>query len=81
MANRDVVKTISRYTLMFGSSRIVGSVVKNNVPVNNLFQKITVGTTTFVIGGMLTDLTAESADRKIDILFDALEGKKELKIV
>jgi uncharacterized membrane protein len=66
----EIAKKAVEIVVGFGTSRIVGSIVSNNVPTTNLFQKVTVTVASVAIGSLVAEKTAEHTNEKIDEMVD-----------
>lgn len=67
MVNKlKLTKKIAGFVATYGSSVIVGTIIKNQVHPNKLYQKAAVAVGGFAIGALVTD----AANRKMDEIFD-----------
>lgn len=59
-----------------GVSKIVGDIVRNNVPVMTTFQKVTVTTGTFIIGSLVVEQSSRYVERTIDDIVVWVEKRR-----
>lgn len=62
----SVVKYIATGIVGIGTGKIVGNIIKNNVPINSLADRITVTAASFIITGLVTQATKNHTDEMID---------------
>jgi len=73
---KTLTKNITTTVVGLGSTRIVRTVVQNNVPTTNIYQKITVGAATVALGGLVSAATREETNRQVDELFKGIDAIK-----
>jgi hypothetical protein len=66
MNNLDLAKHVASTVVAFGTSTIVGAVIRNNVQPATTFQKVSIPAASFVIGSIASDLTKNYTNEKID---------------
>lgn len=66
MTKIEIAKKIATTIVSIGSGKITTAIIKNNVPLNTITDKVTVVTASVVIGSMVGDATSDYTDRKID---------------
>lgn len=71
-SKRSVVKFIARAVVASGTSTITNGIIRSNVQPGNIFQQISVGVASLVIGSMAESATSEHTAMRVDQLFDAL---------
>jgi heme O synthase-like polyprenyltransferase len=73
----EIAKQAVKFMSGLGVTRIIGSIVANQVPARTVFQKATVVVATAVIGSMASDALGEHTDGKIDKVVEWWEEQKE----
>lgn len=68
MNKLDLAKSAVSIVVGAGTSKIVGSIIKNNVSPEKLTDKVTIAAATFVVGAMVADATSMYTNAKIDEL-------------
>lgn len=71
-----IAKTVIRWTVISGTSKIVRDIIKNNVTVETTADKVKVAAGTFAIGGLVAEKISAHTDQKVD---DCIEQYHELK--
>ena len=67
MTKTELAKKAISATVMFGTGRIVYSILRNNVDEpENIAQAVSVPVASFVIGGMAADAASQYSDRMVD---------------
>lgn len=61
-----IAKNVTSFVVGAGTTRIVGSIIANNVSSETAIQKVAVGSASFVIGAMAADATKAYTSSKID---------------
>lgn len=61
-----VTKLVARAIVGVGTTTVSNSIIRNNVETVNLFQKISVGAASFVIGSMAAQAARQHTDAQID---------------
>lgn len=75
---KKLTKNITTTLVGLGTSRIVRTVVNNNVPTTNIYQKITVGAATVAITGITTAATRERTNQQVDEIFKVIDQAKTI---
>lgn len=70
MTKFDVAKKALSFTVGFGTSAIVGSVIKNNAAPSNTADAVSMPVAGFVIALMVSNATQKYTDAKMDELRD-----------
>lgn len=66
MSNINTVKTITKFVVGVGTTKIVNTIIKNNaVPVKTV-DRVTIYAGSMVLGGMVADAARTYTDAKID---------------
>lgn len=76
MITIDTVKFVATTIVGVGTSKIVGSIIKNNVDPQNAVDVVTVTAGSFVIGAIAADATRKYTDQAID---NAVEKYNSIK--
>jgi hypothetical protein len=66
MTKLDIAKKAISLTVGFGTSAIVGSVIKNNSAPENLPEKVAMPVAAFMLTMMVSDVTKRYTDAKVD---------------
>lgn len=66
MTKIEIAKKIATTIVTIGTGKITSTIIRNNVPLNTITDKVTVVAAGLVIGSMAGDATSEYTDRKID---------------
>ena len=66
MTKLDIAKKAVSYTVGFGTTAIVGSIIKNNSAPGNLPEKVAMPVAGFMIAMMVSDVTRRYTDVKVD---------------
>lgn len=61
-----VLKTGVSLVVGSGVTKIVAGIIKNNTSPTNIYQKVTIWAAAFVIGTIITDVSKNYTDEKID---------------
>lgn len=61
-----VIKTGVSLVVGSGVTKIVAGIIRNNTTPTNIYQKVAVFTAAFVIGSIITDVSKNYTDSKID---------------
>ena len=75
----EILKLTTSTVVGIGAYKVTGSIIKNNVPVNSVLDKITVGTANVVIGLMAADATKAYTDGVYDSIEESWKGKQIAK--
>lgn len=84
MDTLKIVKLAVRIVVGAGTGSIVNQIIKNNVEVETVIQHVTVPAASFAIGSMVSDLTKDYTDTKIDEMATSLRKlfkKKEIQVI
>lgn len=76
MNKLKATKLVARIIVGAGTTTVTSSIIRNNVAPANLFQTISVGVASVVIGSMASEATKEHTERQIDNLVDAWNSIK-----
>lgn len=80
MNKLEIAKKAVTIVIGLGASKISSSIIKNNVPVDSVIDKITVTSATIVIGMMAGEATKKFTGDKIDeIVAQISEAKTKLQ--
>lgn len=66
MNKLQLAKNVTSVIVGFGTTKIVGTIIRNNVAAESLTDKVTVTAGTYVLGAMVADLSKRYTDAKID---------------
>lgn len=66
MNKLELTKTVVTFVVGAGTSKIVKTIIKNNVQPENLTDSITVTTGSIVLGSMVADVSQKYTSAKID---------------
>lgn len=70
-------KLATRIVVGAGTTTISNAIIKNNVAPANLFQQVSVGVASVVIGSMASEATRNHTDTQIDSLVEAWTNAKK----
>lgn len=70
-------KIVAKFIVGSGTSHIVASTVKNNVPMETAYHKVCVYSASTVIGAMASDATKKFTDRAVDDAVKVIDTIKE----
>jgi tetrahydromethanopterin S-methyltransferase subunit C len=76
MSNLEIAKKITSIVVGMGTGSISAHIIKNNVPMESVIQKITVPSAAIVIGMMASEATEKYTDAKIDKIVAAFKSAK-----
>lgn len=76
MNKLEIAKKAITLVIGLGASKISSSIIKNNVPVDSVIDKITVSSATIVIGMMAGEATKKFTGDKIDELVAQVTEQK-----
>lgn len=68
MTKLDAFKLATRIVVGAGTTTISNSIIRNNVAPANLFQQVSVGVASLVIGSMASEATRSHTDTQIDAI-------------
>lgn len=77
----EAVKLAARIVVGAGTTTVTNSIIKNNVAPTNLFQQVSVGLASVVIGSMASEATKSHTERQIDAVVDAFSKTKSEETV
>lgn len=66
MKSVAIAKKIVTTIVGIGTTKIIKSMIENNVDTDTIYQKVTVGSASVAIGYAVSETTSEYTDRKID---------------
>lgn len=66
MTKLDVAKRATSFVVGFGTSAIVGGIIRNNTAPSNTPEKVAMPVAAFVLAMMVSDVTKKYTDVKID---------------
>lgn len=66
MTKLDAIKLATNFIVGAGTTKITGGIIRNNVPVENVIDVVTVNTAAFMIGGMAAEKTKAYTGDQID---------------
>lgn len=66
MKSIAIAKKIVTTIVGIGTTKIIKSMIENNVDTDTIYQKVTVGSASVAIGYAVSETTSEYTDRKID---------------
>ena len=69
-------KLVVRLIVGSGTTTISNSIIRNNVAPTNLFQQVSVGIASVVIGSMVSEATKSHTDQQIDQIVEAWNKAK-----
>lgn len=75
MNKLSTFKLVARLVVGAGTTTISNSIIRNNVAPTNLFQQISVGTASLVIGSMASEAARSHTDTQIDAIVAAWNNK------
>lgn len=62
----ELAKTAANLAVTFGASKIIKTIIHNNVQPETLIDQITVTAGSIAIGGLVAEASANYTDRRID---------------
>ena len=74
-----ILKVATSTIVGLGAYKVTGAIIKNNVPVESVIEKITVGSANIVIGLMVADATKSYTDGVFDQIEESWQGKKAVQ--
>ena len=77
MNKLDIAKGATSMIVGMGVTRTVNGIVKTNVPIVTIIDKVTVSASTFVVGSMAAASTKKYTDAKIDEFAEKFEEFKK----
>ena len=77
MNKLDIAKAATSLIVGMGVSRTVNGIVRTNVPIVTIIDKVTVSASTFVVGSMAAASTKKYTDAKIDEFAEKFEEFKK----
>jgi hypothetical protein len=66
MTKLDIAKRAISFTVGFGTSAIIGSIIKNNSAPSNLPEKVAMPVAGVMLTMMVSDVTKKYTDAKVD---------------
>lgn len=66
MTKLEITKTVAKTIVGIGASKIAHSIIKNNVSPDGITDQVTIGAGSFVVGMIVSDVTAKYTETKID---------------
>lgn len=66
MNKLQIAKTVTSTIVGVGTAKIINTIIKNNVAPETVTDKVTVTAGTFILGGMVADISKRYTDAKID---------------
>ncbi|UVK59341.1 hypothetical protein SEA_PHEROBRINE_58 [Gordonia phage Pherobrine] len=72
MLNLSTVKLITSTIVGLGTTKIVTTIIKNNVNPETVVDTVTITAGSFVIGGMVADASKAYTDKTIDSIAEAV---------
>lgn len=77
MNKLDIAKGATSMIVGMGVTRTVNGIVRTNVPIVTIIDKVTVSASTFVVGSMAAASTKKYTDAKIDEFAEKFEEFKK----
>ena len=74
MKKLKAAKFVARIIVMSGTTTVTNSIIRNNVAPSNLYQEISVGVASLVIGSMASAATTSHVDSQIDSLVETWQN-------
>ena len=74
MLNLNTIKLVTSTIVGLGATKIVTTIIKNNVDPQTTVDIVTVTAGSFVIGGMVADASKQYTDKTIDQIADAIKS-------
>lgn len=66
MKKIQIVKAVTNLIVGVGTAKIVSTIISNNVQPETITDKVTVKTSSFVLGAMVADISSRYTNAKID---------------
>lgn len=66
MTKLEITKAAAKFIVGAGTSKIVSSIIQNNVSPETLTEKVTITAGSIALGSMVADITSKYTDAKID---------------
>lgn len=66
MQKVQLLKAVTNAIVGIGTAKIVNAIIKNNVQPETVTDKVTVATSSFVLGAMVADISSRYTNAKID---------------
>ena len=79
MQKIEIIKTVTRFVVGAGTSKIVDGIVRNNTDAKNIYEKIAIGVAGIVAGAMAADAAKEYTDAQIDEIADWWNNRNSVK--
>lgn len=76
MLNLNTIKLVTSTIVGIGTTKIVTTIIKNNVQPETIVDTVTITASSFVIGGMVADATKSYTDDTIDKIADLVSTLK-----
>lgn len=70
MTKTEIAKKATSFVVGFGTTKVVKQIIKNNVDVSKVTDKVAIEIAAYVLGMMLADATEKWTDTKIDKLVE-----------
>lgn len=70
MTKLEIAKKAVSFTVGFGTSAIVGNIIKNNAAPGNLPEKVAMPIAAVALGMMMSEIAGKYTDAKLDELAD-----------
>ncbi|QGJ89667.1 hypothetical protein SEA_ODESZA_56 [Gordonia Phage Odesza] len=77
MLNLNTIKLITSTIVGLGTTKIITTIIKNNVDPQNAVDAVTITAGSFVLGGMVADASKQYTDKTIDNIADAIKNLKK----
>lgn len=77
MLNLNTIKLVTSTIVGLGTTKIVTTIIKNNVDPQTAVDAVTITAGSFVIGGMVADASKQYTDKTIDNIADAIKSLKK----
>ena len=77
MNKLDIVKAATSFVVGMGTTRTVNGIVRTNVPLETIIDKVAVSASTFVVGSMAAASTKKYTDARIDEFAEKFEEFKK----
>ncbi|AVO25296.1 hypothetical protein PBI_GRAVY_56 [Gordonia phage Gravy] len=77
MLNLNTIKLVTSTIVGLGTTKIITTIIKNNVDPQNAVDAVTITAGSFVLGGMVADASKQYTDKTIDNIADAIKNLKK----
>lgn len=77
MLNLNTIKLVTSTIVGLGTTKIITTIIKNNVDPQTAVDAVTITAGSFVLGGMVADASKQYTDKTIDNIADAIKSLKK----